>query len=216
MKRTTLFAPYLMLIIGCTGVAHASTAADTATSTVTDTGTTAGTAAGTAIITELEKINDLTKQGQYATALERLNSYLSKNPHDAPALFLKGLILSDQNKSADAIKVFTGLTEDFPELPEPYNNLAVLYAAQGHYEQARHSLEMAIHTHPDYAIAEENLGDIYAKMAAIAYAKALQLDNTDTTAQTKLTLAQQIFSVQKPVVPLTTRQQPQDQPLQHH
>ena len=87
------------------------------------------------------------------------------------------MILTEQNKTDDAIKVFTELTEDYPELPEPYNNLAVLYATQGEYDKARKALEMAIRTHPSYAIAHENLGDIYATLASQAYDKALQLDS---------------------------------------
>ncbi len=33
--------------------------------------------------------------------------------------------------------MFRGLIEDYPELPEPYNNLAVIYAQQGEYDSAR-------------------------------------------------------------------------------
>jgi tetratricopeptide (TPR) repeat protein len=84
----------------------------------------------------------------------------------------RGLILTEQNKPADAIREFTSLTEDYPELPEPYNNLAVLYASQGQYDKARKSLEMAIRTHPSYAIAHENLGDVYAKMGKDSLAEA--------------------------------------------
>src|SRR5262245_33960806 len=62
------------------------------------------------------------RAGQYALALERVDAILRSNPKDARSRFLKGLILTEQNKPADAIKIFTSLTEDFPELPEPYNN----------------------------------------------------------------------------------------------
>jgi tetratricopeptide (TPR) repeat protein len=48
--------------------------------------------------------------------------------------------------------VFSKLTEDYPELPEPYNNLAVLYAQQKQYDKARTALEMAIRIHPGYAL----------------------------------------------------------------
>lgn len=143
---------------------------------------------------ELQDINKLFKQGQYPQALERVNTYLGSKPKDAQARFLKGLILTEQNKTAEAIKVFTALSEDYPELPEPYNNLAVLYAGQGQYEKAKTALEMAIRTHPSYATAHENLGDIYAKMASQAYDKALQLDKSNTTAQTKLELIKELFS----------------------
>jgi tetratricopeptide (TPR) repeat protein len=141
-----------------------------------------------------EDASKLFKQGNYAGALEKIETVITANPRDARARFLKGLILTEQNKPADAIKVFTSLTEDYPELPEPYNNLAVLYASQGQYDKARKSLEMAIRTHPSYAIAHENLGDVYAKMASEAYDKALQLDRSNAAAQTKLAMIKDLFS----------------------
>lgn len=135
-------------------------------------------------------------QGNYPKAMERVDALIAKNGKDARARFLKGVIYSEQNKSADAIKVFTALTEEFPELPEPYNNLAVLYAAQGQDESARRALEQAIRTHPTYATAHENLGDLYAKMARDAYDKALQLDSQNRTAKAKLALVKELFSMQ--------------------
>ena len=143
---------------------------------------------------DLQTVNQLFKQGQFDRALEGVNAYLSTRPKDARGRFLKGLILAEQNKPAEAIAVFSALTQDYPELPEPYNNLAVLYASQGQYEKARASLEMAIRTHPSYATAHENLGDIYAKMASQAYDKALQLDRGNAAAQTKLNLIKELFS----------------------
>lgn len=142
---------------------------------------------------ELQEISKLAKQGQHATALDRLNGYLASHPKDAQARFLKGLILTEQNKPADAITVFTALTQDYPELPEPYNNLAVLYASQQQYDKARIALEMAIRTHPSYATAHENLGDIYAKLASLSYDKALQLDKGNASAQTKLSMVRELF-----------------------
>src|SRR6266581_1491111 len=85
---------------------------------------------------ELQDIDRLLKQSQHAQALERVNQYLSQRPKDAKGRFIKGLILVEQNKVAEAIEVFTALSRDYPELPEPYNNLAVLYAAQGQYDKA--------------------------------------------------------------------------------
>jgi tetratricopeptide (TPR) repeat protein len=152
------------------------------------------TAAPAAQTDELQEANQAFKQGQLDRALERTEAYLKTRPKDARGRFLKGIILAEQSKSADAIKVFTELTQDFPELPEPHNNLAVLYASQGQYDKARSALEMAIRTHPSYATAHENLGDIYAKMASQAYDKALQLDKGNTAAQTKLNLIKDLFS----------------------
>jgi tetratricopeptide (TPR) repeat protein len=149
-----------------------------------------------ALANEVQDINQQFRKGDLAGALDRANRYLAKNPKDAQARFLKGLILADQGKTNDAITVFTGLTEDYPELPEPYNNLAVLYASQSKYEAAKNALEMAIRTHPSYATAHENLGDIYAKMASLAYDKALALDSKNATAQTKLALIQDMIGGQ--------------------
>lgn len=126
--------------------------------------------------------------GQFTEALSRADAFLARNPRDAQMRFLKGVILTEQNKSAEAIAVFTKLTEDFPGLPEPYNNLAVLYAAAGQYEKARTALDSAIRTNPSYATAYENLGDVHAKLASQAYDKALQLDSGNSAAKSKLTL----------------------------
>ena len=150
--------------------------------------------AATAQSDELQEASQLLRQGQLDRALDRVEGYLKSRPKDARGRFLKGLILAEQNKPQDAIKLFTELTQEFPELPEPYNNLAVLYASQGQYDKARTALEMAIRTHPSYATAHENLGDIYAKMASQAYDKALTLDKANTTAQTKLNLIKDLFS----------------------
>ena len=157
---------------------------------------------------QLQEVNQLFKQGQLDKALERVNAYLVKQPKEARGRFLKGLILTEQNKPAEAIKIFTALTEDYPELPEPYNNLAVLYAAQGQYDKARNALEMAIRTHPSYATAHENLGDIYAKMASQAYDKALQIDRGNATAQTKLNLIKELFSSERPAKVAVAKAEP--------
>jgi len=165
---------------------------------------------------EIQEINQQFRKGDLTGALENADRYLAKNPKDAQARFLKGLILADQGKTNDAITVFTGLTEDYPELPEPYNNLAVLYASQSKYEAAKNALEMAIRTHPSYATAHENLGDIYAKMASIAYDKALALDSKNATAQTKLALIQDMIEGQprKPAAAKIATAKPPVKPTQ--
>jgi tetratricopeptide (TPR) repeat protein len=142
---------------------------------------------------DVQEASKLFKQGQHAQALVKVDAFLSGKPKDAQARFLKGLILTEQTKTNEAIKIFTSLTDDYPELPEPYNNLAVLYAGQGQYDKAKVALEMAIRTHPSYATAHENLGDIYAKMASEAYDRALQFDKGNTSTQTKLEMIKDLF-----------------------
>jgi len=137
---------------------------------------------------DVSDIGKLMHNGQYPEALSKTDAVLAKHPRDAQMRFVKGLILAEQNKAAEAIAIFSKLTEDFPDLPEPYNNLAVLYAANGQYDKARSALDMAIRTNPTYATALENLGDIYAKLASQAYDKALQIDPGSNVPTPKLTL----------------------------
>ena len=153
--------------------------------------------AAPAFADNLPEVQRLIKQGQLPQAMEKVDAYLSSKPRDAQGRFLKGLIYTEMNKPAEAVAVFTKLTEDYPELPEPYNNLAVLYAQQKQYDKARTALEMAIRTHPSYAIAYENLGDVYAKLASQAYDKALQLDNSNATTQNKLALIRDLITTGK-------------------
>ncbi|MEI7429322.1 MAG: tetratricopeptide repeat protein [Betaproteobacteria bacterium] len=140
------------------------------------------------------EIQRLMKQGQMSQAMEKVEILISAKPREAQGRFLKGLILTETGRQSDAIAVFTKLTEDFPELPEPYNNLAVLYAQQKQYDRARAALEMAIRTHPSYSIAHENLGDVYSKLASQAYDKALQLDSSNAATQTKLSMIKELIS----------------------
>jgi Flp pilus assembly protein TadD len=149
---------------------------------------------------DLQEASRLLKAGQREPALERVNKALAANPRDAQARFLKGLIYTEQGKQTEAIDIFTKLTQDYPNLPEPYNNLAVIYASQGQYDKARTALEQSIRTHPSYATAYENLGDVYAKLASQAYGKALQLDASNTGAQNKLSLVRELVREPTPAV----------------
>lgn len=147
---------------------------------------------------DVQDAQKLLKAGQSQQALERVNHALAANPKDPQARFLKGLIYTEQGKQSEAIEIFLKLTQDYPNLPEPYNNLAVIYASQGQYEKAREALEQSIRTHPSYATAYENLGDVYAKLASQAYGKALQLDASNTGAQNKLSLVRELVREPKP------------------
>ncbi len=147
-----------------------------------------------AMADEYGDVNQLLRAGRTADALAKADQYLAAKPRDPQMRFLRGVILSESGKPADAIAVFTKLTEDYPELPEPYNNLAVLYAGQSQFDKARAALEMAIRTNPSYATAHENLGDVYARLASQAYSKALQLDAGNASLQPKLALIRELFT----------------------
>ncbi|MFN3493089.1 MAG: tetratricopeptide repeat protein, partial [Hydrogenophaga sp.] len=140
------------------------------------------------------EVNRLIRAGQLSEAQVKTDQYLTTKPGDPQMRFLKGVVLAESGKAADAVTTFQRLTEDYPELPEPYNNLAVLYASQSQFDKARAALEMAIRTNPSYATAHENLGDVYAKLASQAYSKALQLDAGNTGVAPKLSLIRNLFS----------------------
>ena len=163
---------------------------------------------------DLQDASRMLKAGQHQQALERVNKILAAKPRDPQARFLKGLIFTDQGNTKDAIEIFTRLTQDYPELPEPYNNLAVIYAQQGQYDKARVALEQSIRTHPSYATAYENLGDVYAKLASQAYDKALQIDSNNKGAQNKLSLVRELVGGAAPA-PVAIAQKPiEKQPVE--
>jgi tetratricopeptide (TPR) repeat protein len=144
---------------------------------------------------ELAAANKLIQDGEYAEALAKIDAVLANDARNPQARFLKGVIQTGQGETEEATATFQALTEDFPELPEPHNNLAVIWAQKGRYDIAKAELETALAAHPDYAIAHENLGDIYTRLAGAEYDRALALDKTNKSAQAKLALVRQMFDV---------------------
>ena len=143
-------------------------------------------------VDELAAARAALRSGDTVAAAVAVNRHLALNPKDPRGRFLKGVILAEQGRSNDAFDVFFALTQDHPEFAEPYNNLAVIYAARGEYERAREMLESAIRANPEYATAYENLGDVYARLASQAYEKATKLDAANRGARAKLALARDL------------------------
>lgn len=148
----------------------------------------------TAHANEYDDVNLLLRQGKSNDALAKADTYIAGKPRDPQMRFLRGVILTEQGKQADAITAFTAMTQDFPELSEPYNNLAALYASQSQFDNARNALETALKLNPNYATAHENLGDVYARLAAREYVRAQQFASTTASVAPKLALIRQIFS----------------------
>ena len=142
---------------------------------------------------ELSDVQRLHYAGQTTAAMQRADQFLTTKPKDPQMRFLKGVMLSDNKLDAQAIAQFQKLTEDYPDLAEPYNNLAALYAAAGDYAKARATLEQALRTNPGYATAHENLGDVHAALASQSYARALQLEPKNVTVPPKLALVRELF-----------------------
>lgn len=157
---------------------------------------------------DLAEAAAMIREGRYATAVAKIDEALAADPKNPQARFLMGVVQTDEQQTDAAIATFQGLTQDYPELPEPYNNLAVIWAQQGKYEQARKALETALLARPDYGIAHENLGDIYARLAGVEYDRAVALEKGNKSAQTKLALVRELYAVEpsstapKPAVPV--------------
>lgn len=131
-------------------------------------------------------VSSLAKSGKTAEAIAKADQYLGSNPRDPQMRFLKGVAQSQAGDLTAATATFEALIEEYPELPEPYNNLAVIYASQSQLDKARSALEMAVRNNPNYAVAHENLGDIYARLAHDAYQRSLQLHGNNRALQLKL------------------------------
>ena len=144
----------------------------------------------TSVIAEVHRLH---YAGQTEAALARADAYLATKPNDAQMRFLKGVILADSKRRSEAIQIFQKLVDDYPDLAEPYNNLAALYAAEGDYTRARNTLEQAVRANPSYATAHENLGDVYAALASQSYARAQKLEPANGALESKLTLVRELF-----------------------
>ncbi|SIR20527.1 nuclear transport factor 2 family protein [Pseudacidovorax sp. RU35E] len=143
---------------------------------------------------EYDNVEQLIQQRKFDEGLAQADKFLREKPQDLQMRFLKGVANLEAGRRPEAINIFEQLTRDAPNLPEPYNNLAVIYAGQGDFDKARGVLERAIRTNSSYATAYENLGDVYARLASEAYGKALQLDKGNAAVQPKLAVIRTLFT----------------------
>ena len=133
-------------------------------------------------------------QHDWASALSQLDERIKTNPRDVQAKFKRATILARLNRDDDAIEAFTELTQLYPELPEPYNNLAALYAKHGRNEEARVALETAVKANPSYGLAWENLGDLYLRLADASYRRAQTLGHASGTTPQRLADIEKIIA----------------------
>lgn len=133
------------------------------------------------------------RAGNTAEALVAAQRAVAATPGDAGLRFLLAVMLAESGRDAEAIDHFERLSQEFPELPEPFNNLAVLAAAQGQLDKARLLLEAALRNDPGYRAAHQNLGDVYLRLAANAYESAAQGPRPDESVARKLRLTRQLL-----------------------
>ena len=130
-------------------------------------------------------VNRLIQSGQLEKAQQQVDQRLKTAPTDPQMRLLLSRIQDAQGQTQAAMDTLQALTQSFPELAEPHNNLAVLLARENRHADALASLQAAVQARPDYAVALENMGDVYAALASQAYAKALQITPQQRRIQAK-------------------------------
>ena len=138
-----------------------------------------------AVPSDVEK---LVKARKFEDAIDLINSQLKKTPRNVQLRFVKARVQIEMRQFTQAKKTLVEITQQFPELPEPYNNLAAIAANQGNWIEARDYLELALKLRPSYAVASANLGEIYIRLGAQAYedaAKYAQLNQNQYTRRSK-------------------------------
>lgn len=139
-------------------------------------------------------VNQALRKGDTEGALKAAEDGVRNFPHDVQLRFLRAVVLEDLDRVDAATAEFESLSSEFPELPEPYNNLAVIRAGQGRYADAEHLLQQAIAVQANYVTARVNLGDLYVSMAIAAYEQAGGLDPSNAVIKRKLALAREVGS----------------------
>ena len=139
------------------------------------------------------QVQQLQSAGQTAQALAAADAYIKEHPRDPQMRFIKANVLSASGQAAEAQTLLLQLTRDYPELAEPWNNLAVLYAAGGHLAQAREALQNALRVQPDYATALANLGDVQAREALQSFERARQTKADDPQLPAKIEALQGLW-----------------------
>lgn len=143
-------------------------------------------------------VNRLVVAEQWAKAQAQAELHLKAQPTDPQMRLLFSRIQDGQGQTEKAMQTLQTLTQSFPELPEPHNNLAVLLARQNRFAEALLALQSAVRARPDYATALENLGDVYVALAMEAYQNASKaLPSLSRTGQKRL-LAEQLLKSAAP------------------
>lgn len=148
-------------------------------------------AAGPLHAQDARDVERLFRGGDAALAMQRADKAIADRPRDASMRFLRAVMLTELQRTPEAIDALNQLIEDFPDLPEPYNNLAVLLAAQGRIDTARELLETALRHDPAYTVAHENLGDVFVRLALRAFERASSA-RSDEGLQRKLRLTREL------------------------
>jgi len=133
-----------------------------------------------------DQVKKLLRQEKYERALVLVDKYMAVNPRDPQMRFWKAWITDRTGDKQVALNMYLSLTQDYPEIAEPFNNLAVLYAAKGQFSVAKEALDAALRANPNFADAHENMGDVLIQLANYSYQRSLQINPTQRGVSRKL------------------------------
>jgi Flp pilus assembly protein TadD len=133
-------------------------------------------------------------QGNLAAALQRAEAAVAAKTVDARLRFLHGVVLLDLKRDAEALQMFNALAQDYPQLPEPYNNIAAIHSRSGHWDLARAALEIAQRNDPSNLLVRENLGDAYLQLALASWQGSARADRPDPILQRKIRVAVELVA----------------------
>lgn len=108
---------------------------------------------------ELDKVQALAEGGRTEDALRRLEGLLVDRPFHLEGQFLRGVLLAELGRNADAERAFRVLKDRF-DRPELDHNLAVLQAWSGRPATAIKALSEILAAYPGYETAARNLDNI--------------------------------------------------------
>ena len=145
-----------------------------------------------------DRIRKMIDAGQHDEALaiieKRQKQRADNNDigEDVQLLFLKGRAQARSGQHEAASQTYREMTIQYPELPEPWNNLASEYVRLGQFERAEQALQSALASDPDYTEARLNLGLVQLMLAHESLSQAADLGSgraRDMAEQTRQLLA---------------------------
>lgn len=139
------------------------------------------------------EVRSLLLRGDFVSALQRAERAAAANPRDAQARFLNGVVLMEMQRDDDALALFTRLSQEYPELPDPYNNIALLHSRHGRLEDARQALQTALRNDPTHRTARANLGQVHLMLAVQAWEEAARGGAIDVALQRRLEAARALL-----------------------
>ena len=138
-------------------------------------------------------VHSLVAKGDLAGALRAAEAASQASPRDAQPRFLRAVVLMDMQRSDEALAAFTVLSQEYPELPEPFNNIALLQVRAGRLELARQALETALRNDPGHRAARTNIGEVHLMLAVQAWQQAASAAPLDPRLQRKLDAARALI-----------------------